>query len=140
MINLAALAGGRTLMTKLKMKVVKEEIVGEGEGREKRTVFESRWTLKFGGVEGSFTILQTCKEKIVSENHEKVNGSVRSGDSGQEDKGKEGEREEEEEDKKTWKRRYLELQDRFYQKDDRIWGIRQSVLDVLAKTAGEHIV
>lgn len=139
LINLAALAGGRTLMTKLKMKVVKVEFLGEGRAREKKTIFESRWTLRFGPVEGSFTIQQTCNESFPDENDREID-SARSSISANENQRKEMQDITPDGDEKTWKRKYLELQNRFHQKDDRVWGIRKSVLDALAATAADHIV
>lgn len=147
LINLAALAGGRTLMTKLRMKVIKIE---EWEG-VKKTVFESRWTLKFGAVEGSFTIQQIIKEvassKLSGENEllrSERNGTVEELQNGSNhgilEKGDIGGGGGDEDDAKTWKRKYMELQNRFYQKDDRVWSIRKSVLEALASTENEHVV
>ncbi|KAA8574214.1 hypothetical protein EYC84_005723 [Monilinia fructicola] len=110
LINLSALAGG-PLMTRLRVTRL------EFPGPPPRTDYECHWKMRFGSLEGDFTI----RASVVAENGEMGEGI---GDIGGRGRG----REEEEE---SWKAKYLNLQQQIKERDAKVKMLKRSMVDAL---------
>ena len=101
LINLSALAGG-PLMTRLKMTKLDHGL---------RTDYECHWKMRFGSIEGNFTIQATV------ENSPDTAAVV--------DHGAQGDTE------LTWKKRYLDLQQQIRVRDETVGKLKKGVLNAL---------
>lgn len=107
LINLSALAGG-PLMTRLRVTRI------EFEGPPPRTDYECHWKMRFGSLEGDFTIRAT----VVGESTQMGEGM-----------GGIGEREREEEE--GWKNKYLCLQQQIKERDAKVKRLKRGMVDAL---------
>ncbi|TAQ88639.1 hypothetical protein B7494_g3037 [Chlorociboria aeruginascens] len=101
LINLSALAGG-PLMERLVMVRMME-----AGGRKE---YEGRWRMKFGGLEGSFTI-RVC----VDERAEEMTGNAEAME-------------------ESWKKQYLDLQLRIRDRDEKVGSLKRGLLDALVES------
>ncbi|KAL2066185.1 hypothetical protein VTL71DRAFT_2256 [Oculimacula yallundae] len=109
LINLSALAGG-PLMTRLRMtKLEQGEVV----------YYECYWKMRFGSLEGDFTIRASVPR--VNEN-----ANVVMNDGGQEI----GDVDESESEGK-WKKRYLDLQQQIRERDEMAGNLKRNVMNAL---------
>jgi len=103
LINLSALAGG-PLMTRLRMTRL------DGVGR---TDYQCHWKMRFGSIEGDFTIRATVesepeKNQMVAENLALDHDSEMS-----------------------WKQRYLDLQQQIRERDQKVGFLKRGILDAM---------
>ncbi|KAI9048139.1 hypothetical protein LZ554_007934 [Drepanopeziza brunnea f. sp. 'monogermtubi'] len=103
LINLSALAGG-PLMTKLQMTRLKQG---------SNVHYQCHWKMRFGGIEGEFKIGAS-----VWRGEDSANMVDRSRMAG-------------EEEIRDWKKRYLDLQHRIWERDDKAVKLKNTVLDAL---------
>lgn len=108
LINLSALAGG-PLMTRLRVTRL------EFPGPPPRTDYECHWKMRFGSLEGDFTIRATVVEDT---------GEMGMGEGMGEGRG----REEEEE---SWKAKYLSLQQQIKERDAKVKRLKRGMVDAL---------
>jgi hypothetical protein len=102
LINLSALAGG-PLMTRLRMSRLELGM---------RTDYECHWKLKFGSIEGEFTIKATVQRDTAAKAAE----------------------DEHEDTETTWKQRYLDLQQQIREQDEVVGKLKRSVLESLVSS------
>lgn len=103
LINLSALAGG-PLTTRLRMTRL---------DYEPRIDYECHWKMRFGSIEGDFTIRTTVQ---------------RTPDTGTVDPNMAEDTEE------TWKKRYLDLQQQIRERDEKVGKLKVGILDALVGT------
>ena len=99
LINLSALAGG-PLMTKLRMTKLEQGSIAH---------YECYWKMRFGSIEGDFTIRATIHHGLESAALEH----------GLEDS------------EEAWKKRYLDLQQQIRERDEKTGRLKRGVLDAL---------
>lgn len=99
LINLSALAGG-PLMTRL--RVTRLEVPGS------RTDYECLWKMKFGSLEGQFTIKATVLH-AARINNESMDGN----------------------EEESWKSKYLILQQQIKERDAKVAKLKKSMVDAL---------
>ncbi|KAJ8071423.1 hypothetical protein OCU04_001743 [Sclerotinia nivalis] len=114
LVNLSALAGG-PLMTRLRVTRI------EFSGPPLRVDYECHWKMKFGSLEGNFTIRATVVED---------NGKMGMG----EGMGEIGRGREEEEE--SWKAKYLSLQRQIKERDVKVRMLKRSMVDALVISEG----
>ena len=102
MINLSALAGG-PLMTRLRMTRLDYET---------RIDYECHWKMRFGSIEGNFTIRTTVQRTpdTATVDHQVA------------------------ETEQTWKKRYLDLQQQIKERDEKVGKLKRGVLEALVGT------
>ena len=102
LINLSALAGG-PLTTRLRMTRLDYEM---------RIDYECHWKMRFGSIEGDFTIRTTVQRTpdTATVNHEVADTE------------------------KSWKQRYLDLQQQIRERDKKVGTLKRGVLDALMQT------
>lgn len=105
LINLSALAGG-PLMTRLRMTRLDYEL---------RIDYECHWKMRFGSIEGDFTIRATVQRTPDTAS---VDPQMAAG----------GDTEQ------TWKKRYLDLQQQIRERDEKVGKLKRGVLDALVGT------
>ena len=106
LINLSALAGG-PLMTRLRMTRLDYET---------RIDYECQWKMRFGSIEGDFTI-RTTVQRTPDTATVDPNMAAMSGDTEQ-----------------TWKKRYLDLQQQIRERDEKVGKLKVGILDALVGT------
>ncbi|KAE8449219.1 hypothetical protein EG329_008386 [Mollisiaceae sp. DMI_Dod_QoI] len=99
LINLSALAGG-PLMTRLRMTRLEQGSVSH---------YECHWKMRFGSIEGDFTIRATV-------HHGPDSGPLEHGP---------------EQSEESWKKRYLDLQQKIRDRDKTVGKLKRGVLDAL---------
>ncbi|RDL38430.1 Uncharacterized protein BP5553_02770 [Venustampulla echinocandica] len=99
LINLSALAGG-PLMTRLRMTRLEQGSVSH---------YECYWKMRFGSIEGSFTIRASIHHEIQS-------AALNHGPEPTEE---------------SWKKRYLDLRQQIRERDAKVAKLRRGVLDAL---------
>ncbi|CZR53901.1 related to ars binding protein 2 [Phialocephala subalpina] len=99
LINLSALAGG-PLMTRLRMTRLEQGSVSH---------YECHWKMRFGSIEGDFTIRATV-------HHGPDSGPLEHGP---------------EQSEESWKKRYLDLQQSIRERDKTVGELKKGVLNVL---------
>ena len=99
LINLSALAGG-PLMTRLRMTRY---------DHDGRTDYECHWKMKFGSIEGDFTIRATVENSATPKAVEHVLGDSEA----------------------SWKQRYLDLQQQLKDRDSKVGQLKSGLLDAL---------
>jgi len=102
LINLSALAGG-PLMTRLRMTRLECGM---------KTGYECHWKMKFGSIEGNFTIRATVQR----------DSTPKALDNGRENT------------EISWKQRYLDLQQQIREKDEKVGRLKRGILDALLVT------
>ncbi|KAK0122125.1 hypothetical protein ONS95_010386 [Cadophora gregata] len=107
LINLSALAGG-PLMTRLRMTRLEQGSIAH---------YECHWKMRFGSIEGDFTIRAT-----VQRADETTNVVMDSGATGLATLGVA---------ESDWKRRYLELQQQIRDRDDKVGALKTNILNAL---------
>lgn len=100
LINLSALAGG-PLMTRLRMTRY---------DHDGRTDYECHWKMRFGSIEGDFTIRATVEPETKSMNPER--NMIDDSDM-------------------SWKQRYLDLQQQIRERDLTVGKLKSGILDAL---------
>ena len=105
LINLSALAGG-PLMTRLRMTTLDYET---------RIDYECQWKMRFGSIEGDFTI-RTTVQRTPDTATADPNMNV----------GEDGE--------VTWKKRYLDLQQQIRERDEKVGKLKMGILGLLVGT------
>ena len=106
LINLSALAGG-PLMTRLRMTRLEYG---------SRADYECHWKMRFGSIEGDFTIRATVQQDVDSAESARAMGQ----------------RPEDREE--TWKKRYLDLQQQIRERDERVGQLKRGLLDALVES------
>ncbi|CAG8982066.1 hypothetical protein HYALB_00008793 [Hymenoscyphus albidus] len=101
LINLSALAGG-PLMTRLKMTRLEQGTVAH---------YECQWKMKFGSIEGSFTI-----QAII--HHGAESAALEHGPEPTEE---------------SWKKMYLDLRQQIRERDEKLGKLKRGVLDTLVE-------
>jgi hypothetical protein len=101
LINLSALAGG-PLMTRLRITRLEHG---------QRTDYECHWKMRFGSIEGDFTIRATVEQSPDTA------AIMDHGDPG--------------DTELTWKKRYLDLQQQIRVRDEKVGKLKRGVLDAL---------
>lgn len=99
LINLSALVGG-PLMSRLRMIRLEQG---------SRSHYECHWKMRFGSIEGNFTIRATV--------HHSVDSVLLEHDP--------------EASEETWKKRYLDLQQQIRERDEKVGKLKRGVLDAL---------
>lgn len=99
LINLSALAGG-PLMTRLRMTRY---------DHDGRTDYECHWKMRFGSIEGDFTIRATVQRDATPMVIEHELGD----------------------NEATWKQRYLDLQQQIKERDNKVGKLKSGLLDAL---------
>jgi len=99
LINLSALAGG-PLMTRLRMTRLEQSSIAH---------YECHWKMRFGSIEGDFTIRATVHHGVQSAELE--HGP--------------------EEPEESWKKRFLDLQQQIRERDQKVMRLKRHVLDAL---------
>ena len=101
LINLSALAGG-PLMTRLRMTRLEHDT---------RTDYECHWKMKFGSIEGDFTIRATVlrDSSTTTMGMDHVHGDSEA----------------------SWKQRYLDLQQKIRERDTKVSKLKTGLLDSL---------
>jgi len=99
LINLSALAGG-PLMTRLRMTRLEQSSTAH---------YECHWKMRFGSIEGDFTIRATVHHGV--ESAELEHGP--------------------EEPEESWKKRFLDLQQQIRERDQKVTRLKSRVLDAL---------
>lgn len=102
LINLSALAGG-PLMTRLRMSRLELGL---------RTDYECHWKLKFGSIEGEFTIKATVQRDAAPKAVESELGDTET----------------------SWKQRYLDLKQKIREQDEVVGKLKRSVLESLVSS------
>lgn len=99
LINLSALAGG-PLMSRLRMTRLEDGSISH---------YECRWKMRFGSIEGDFTIRATVNHGIEPANmiHEP------------------------EESEESWKKKYMDLRQQISHRDETVGRLKRGVLDAL---------
>lgn len=100
LINLSALAGG-PLMTRLRMSRFDHGL---------RTDYECHWKMRFGSIEGDFTIRATVPREaapMAANNTSQVDTEA------------------------SWKQRYLDLQQQIRERDHTVGKLKRGILDAL---------
>ncbi|RAL66311.1 hypothetical protein DID88_005981 [Monilinia fructigena] len=118
LINLSALAGAAShdASSRYKTRI---------SGSPPRTDYECHWKMRFGSLEGDFTIRAT----VVEENREMGEGIGEiGGRGGGRGRGRGTGREEEEE---SWKAKYLNLQQQIKERDVKVKMLKRSMVDAL---------
>jgi hypothetical protein len=100
LINLSALAGG-PLMTRMRIARLHLGM---------KTDYECHWKMKFGSIEGEFTIKATVQQEDEAP---KATGN---------------------DTETTWKQRYLDLQQQIRERDEKARKLKRGVLDALVVT------
>ncbi|KAH8593669.1 ARS binding protein 2-domain-containing protein [Bisporella sp. PMI_857] len=100
LINLSALAGG-PLMTRLRMMRL------DGQGR---TDYECNWKMRFGSIEGEFTIKAAVQQDIPTTTQQDAINEIEDGE-------------------KSWKQRYLDLQQQIRERDKNVSQFKSGILD-----------
>jgi hypothetical protein len=102
LINLSALAGG-PLMTRLRMARLELGL---------KTDYECHWKMKFGSIEGEFTIRATVERHTAPKTTENVH----------------------DDSEITWKQRYLDLKQQIRERDEIESKLKRGVLDALVSS------
>ncbi|KAI9647289.1 hypothetical protein NHQ30_003672 [Ciborinia camelliae] len=108
LINLSALAGG-PLMTRL--RVTRLEVPGPSP----RTDYECHWKMRFGSLEGDFTIRATVvgESEDMGEGLGEIAGRGRGGE------------------EESWKAKYLSLQQQIKERDAKVKRLKRGMVDAL---------
>jgi hypothetical protein len=101
LINLSALAGG-PLMTRLRMTRLENGM---------KTDYECQWKMRFGSIEGDFTIRATVQRNVTPAPMSISHGN--------------------EDTEASWKQRYLALQQQIRERDEKVGKLKRGVLDAL---------
>ncbi|CZT42189.1 related to ars binding protein 2 [Rhynchosporium secalis] len=107
LINLSALAGG-PLMTRLRMTRLEQGTVAH---------YECHWKMRFGSLEGDFTIRAMLQRDNESADAGLENKKARLDDLG--------------ESEGDWKKRYLDLQQQLRDRDKKVGNLKRNILDAL---------
>jgi hypothetical protein len=99
LINLSALAGG-PLMTRLRMTRY---------DHDGRTDYECHWKMRFGSIEGDFTIRATVEPGLNPMTADRPIGDSEA----------------------SWKQRYLDLQQQIRERDSKVGKLKTGILDAL---------
>lgn len=102
LLNLAALAGG-PLMTRMRITRLEQEGLSH---------YECHWKMRFGALEGGFTIRASVHHESAEE--EGLGSEV-------DDKS----------ESSNWKKKYLELQQRVRERDKEVGALKRGVLNAL---------
>lgn len=103
LMSVTALAGG-PLRTHVKMTRL--------EDTDSKTDYECHWRMRFGSIEGDFTIRATVQHSVAT-----AHGP------------------EEEEIQASWKKRYLDLQQKIRERDERLGFLKKNILEALVVSA-----
>lgn len=112
LINVAALAGGRSLLSRMRMTRL--------EPSPDTANFDAKWTLKFGAVEGSFNIKVQVPLKLLKMRNRGADVALaieQEAISGA--------------DNEDWKKRYVDLQKRISERDEKVRGLKTIVMNAL---------
>jgi len=112
LINLSALTGRKTLTRHLRITRLEDSMA--------KSIYECNWKMKFGSLEGNFTIRSTVQ-------HDTDCQAMDHGDHSEED-GTEA----------SWKKKYLALQQQVRERDESVENLKKGVLDALV--ASNHPV
>ncbi|RDW83086.1 hypothetical protein BP5796_04577 [Coleophoma crateriformis] len=102
LMSVTALAGG-PLRTHVRMTRLLED--------DSRTDYECHWRMRFGSIEGDFTIKATVQHSVATAH-------------GPDD----------EEIQVSWKKKYLDLQQRIRERDEKVTFLKKNVLDALVES------
>lgn len=103
LMSVTALAGG-PLRTHVRMT----RLVGDN---DTRTDYECHWRMRFGSIEGDFTIKATVQHSVVT-----AHGP------------------DEENIQVSWKKKYLDLQQRIRDRDEKVTLLKKNILDALVES------
>ncbi|TGO86942.1 hypothetical protein BPOR_0265g00130 [Botrytis porri] len=109
LINLSALAGG-PLMTRLRVTRL------EFPGPPPRTDYECHWKMRFGSLEGDFTIRATVVENDLEMGMREGMGNMGRGIDNNEE---------------SWKAKYLSLQQQIKERDAKVMRLKRGMVDAL---------
>ncbi|KAF7956707.1 hypothetical protein EAE96_004037 [Botrytis aclada] len=109
LINLSALAGG-PLMTRLRVTRL------EFPGPPPRTDYECHWKMRFGSLEGDFTIRATVVENDLEMGMREGMGNMGRGIDDNEE---------------SWKAKYLSLQQQIKERDAKVMRLKRGMVDAL---------
>ncbi|KAH7370579.1 ARS binding protein-like protein Abp2 [Rhexocercosporidium sp. MPI-PUGE-AT-0058] len=107
LINLSALAGG-PLMTRLRMTRLEQGSIAH---------YECHWKMRFGSIEGDFTIRATVQRADEAGNVAMENTGAGLGKAG--------------ENEGDWKKRYLDLQQQIRERDDKVGNLKRNIMHAL---------
>ncbi|KAH6717886.1 ARS binding protein-like protein Abp2 [Leptodontidium sp. MPI-SDFR-AT-0119] len=110
LINLSALAGG-PLMTRLRMTRLEQGSIAH---------YECHWKMRFGSIEGDFTIRATVQRADEAGNAVMENTGAGLGKLS--------------ETEGDWKKRYLDLQQQIRERDDKVGNLKRNIMNALVQS------
>jgi hypothetical protein len=110
LINLSALAGG-PLMTRLRMTRLEQGSIAH---------YECHWKMRFGSIEGNFTIRATVQRADEAGNVVMENTGASLSKLG--------------ETEGDWKKRYLDLQQQIRERDDKVGNLKRNIMNALVQS------